>query len=50
MFDSAGGTCWIGPGSNLLSHNSLLAGRIVAGGMYAYFYSDLVVRRVGVYT
>ena len=35
---------------NLLSHHSLLAGGLWLAGMYGYFYSDLVVRRVGVYT
>ena len=39
---------WAWPG-NLLSHSSLLAGGLWLAGMYAYFYSDLVVRRVGVY-
>ena len=35
---------------NSLTHHSLLAGGLWLAGMYAYFYSDLVVRRVGVYT
>lgn len=35
---------------NSLSHNSLLAGGIWLAGMYGYLYSDLVVRRIGVYT
>src|SRR6185436_4375601 len=40
---------WTWPG-NLLSHSSILAGGLWLAGTYAYLYSDLVVRRVGVYT
>ena len=35
---------------NTLSHSSLLAGGLWLAGMYAYLYSDIVVRRVGIYT
>ncbi|MBI3861549.1 MAG: hypothetical protein HY290_06610 [Planctomycetia bacterium] len=35
---------------NTLSQHSLLAGGLWLAGMYGYLYSDLVVRRVGVYT
>ncbi len=35
---------------NLLSHTPLLAGGLWLTGTYAYLYSDLVVRRVGIYT
>lgn len=38
---------WAG---NFLSHSPLLAGALWLAGAYAYLYSDLVVRRVGVYT
>jgi hypothetical protein len=37
---------WAG---NLLTNNYLLATGIWLAGMYAYLYSDLVVRRVGIY-
>ena len=37
-------------GEGNLSHNSLLAGGLWLAGMYAYCYSELVVRRVGLYT
>ena len=35
---------------NLLTRNNLLAGGLWLAGTYLYLYSDLVVRRVGVYT
>jgi hypothetical protein len=41
------GITWYG---NALSHSALLAGGLWLAGTYAYLYSDLVVRRVGVYT
>ena len=41
------GTQWQG---NLLTQWSLLAGGLWLAGTYAYLYSDIVVRRVGIYT
>jgi hypothetical protein len=35
---------------NLLTQSNLLAGALWLAGTYAYLYSDIVVRRVGVYT
>jgi hypothetical protein len=35
---------------NFLSHSSVLAGGLWLAGTYAYLYSDLVVRRIGIYT
>jgi hypothetical protein len=35
---------------NLLTRNNLLAGGLWLAGTYLYLYSDLVVRRIGVYT
>jgi len=35
---------------NTLSHSPLLAGGLWLAGAYVYLYSDLVVRRVGIYT
>src|SRR5581483_5166192 len=43
LFD---GWTWTG---NWLTQNYLLAGAIWLLGAYAYFYSDLVVRRIGIY-
>lgn len=40
------GLHWVG---NLLTHSSWLAGALWLVGAYAYLYSDIVVRRVGVY-
>jgi hypothetical protein len=40
-------THWEG---NTLSESSLLAGALWLGGTYAFLYSDLIVRRKGVYT
>lgn len=36
-------------GGNLLTQNNLLAGGLWIAATYLYFYSDLVVRRIGVY-
>lgn len=41
------GTAWAG---NWITQYYLLAGGLWLAGVYAYLYSDLVVRRVGVYT
>ena len=40
------GIQWAG---NLLTNNHLLAAGVWLAGMYAYLYSDIVVRRIGVY-
>lgn len=38
---------WAG---NALSHSSLIAGALWLAGTYGYLYSDIVVRRIGIYT
>jgi hypothetical protein len=40
------GIQWAG---NLLTNNHLLAAGLWLAGMYAYLYSDIVVRRIGIY-
>ncbi len=41
------GVSWAG---NSLSNSALMSGGLWLAGTYAYLYSDLVVRRIGVYT
>ncbi len=50
MFDPARRLLGISWEGNSLSHSSLMAGGLWLAGTYAYLYSDLVVRRVGIYT
>jgi hypothetical protein len=47
LFGASPGETWQG---TLIAQHCLLAGGLWLAGMYAYLYSDIVVRRVGVYT